>query len=237
MKRFYSLVAAVMLFSALQAQEFKIRGLESIGYDLVVTYDLSDTVPNRTYTINLYSSSDNFVTPLSHVSGDIGLEVKPGSNRKITWNANKDLAPEFQGKVSLEVRGRVYIPFVRINQLAAVYKRNKTNKITWVGGRGNTVLNFELLRGDKFVTVFPNIANVGSYNFRLDNGVKPGKNYRFRITDAKNKDDIVYSPAFAVKRKVPLLVKVIPILGIAAAVSTLGGSKTDNTLPDPALHP
>jgi hypothetical protein len=71
--------------------------------------------------------------------------------------------------------------------------------------------------GEK-VTSFPNIANVGHYTLTIPSSVKPGKGYSFKITDTKNKDQIVNTSTFAVKRKIPLLLKAVPVVLVGGLV-------------------
>jgi hypothetical protein len=98
-------------------------------------------------------------------------------------------------------------------------------------------LNFDLYNGEKKVHTFPNLANVGHYSFEFPPHIKPNKNYRFRISDTKNKEEVIYTEPFKIKRKIPLLLKVIPTLAIGyAAYFFLQGGKEapgDNGLADP----
>ncbi|MFM8349175.1 MAG: hypothetical protein ACKOAR_14125 [Bacteroidota bacterium] len=210
------LLAALLCTSAAQAQQFVIDRMEQAGDDLIIHYNLSDSVSGRSYTVNLYSSTDSYINPLTKVTGDLGLEVKPGGNRQIIWHAREELGATFRGAVSLEVRGKVYIPFVKMDGLKDYrrFKLRKTYRITWTGGRENQVLNFDLYKGERKVSTFDNIANVGRYDLRFDN-VKPGRGYRFRISDVRNKDELVITDTFALRRKVPLLLKMVPLAAIA----------------------
>lgn len=216
------------------AQNFSIVKIERTGGSVILHYSLADTVSRRTYTINVYSSNDDFTNPLTKVSGDVGLEVSPGPNRKIVWDAVAELGSDFSGDVALEVRGKVFVPFIRLDGFDEYkkFKRNKVYNITWTGGRGNNVLNFDLYHGERKVTTYPNIANVGHYSLRFSK-VKSGKNYRLKVTDSKNKDDVVYSEPFRIKAKVPLLVKVLPLIGVGYLITTLGGEKGLPEIGDP----
>jgi hypothetical protein len=223
--------------TAVNAQEFSIKRLELDGDKVNLYYDLLDSIKGRTYTIDLYSSKDNFVSRLEKVSGDIGLEVKPGSNHKLTWNAKEELGSAFDGKVGFEVRGHVYIPFVRLEGLNKVYKRGKDYPFTWRGGTQQNILNFDLYNGDEKIYPFSNIANVGQTTINLPTSVKPGKNYYFKITDTKNKDQIVNSSYFSVKRKVPFLLKVIPFAAaIGISYNAILDKNENQDIPDP-LNP
>ena len=193
-----------------------------------------DLTESRRYTIDLYSSSDNFISKLEKVSGDIGLEVKPGGNHKIIWKAKDELGASFEGKVGLEVRGRIYIPFVRIEGLNKIFKRGKEYPLSWTGGTQQNILNFDLYKGDEKIYPFSNIANVGQTALKIPTSVKPGKNYYFKITDSKNKDQMVNTSPFKIKRKTPLLIKILPILVVGGVATTLGGgSSGSKEIPDP----
>jgi hypothetical protein len=210
------------------AQVFTITKTERQGDNLILYYDLLDSISNRAYTINVYSSADNYINPLSKVSGDVGLEVKPGGNRKIIWRAKEELGPDFAGDLALEVRGKIYIPFVKLDGFNDYknFKRLRNYKITWTGGRGNSVLNFDLYRGEKKIASFPNIANVGQYTVKFEGNIRPGNNYKLKVADAKNKDDVVWTDNFKIRRKTPLLLKVIPLLGLGYLATTLAGSSS-----------
>jgi hypothetical protein len=218
------------------AQKFTIKRVELANQQVIVHYDLTDDVTGRSYTLNVYGSHDNYLNPLQKITGDVGLEVKPGLNKKIIWDPKGELGESYQGSVALEIRGRLYIPFVRFTGFEEyrVLKRGKPYQLTWSGGTQQNILNFDLYKGDKKVAAFTNIANVGNYKLTLPTDTKPGKNYRFKISDTKNKDEVVYTGAFAVKRKTPLLLKVLPVLALGYLAATLGGgSDGPAEIPDP----
>lgn len=225
---------ALALTTSVSAQKFTIKRVEVAGDVVNLYYDLVDTIASRTYTISVFSSRDNYISPLTKVTGDQGLEVKPGGNKKITWKAKEELGADFEGKVGLEVRGRLYIPFVRLDGLNKTFKRTRPTEITWTGGTQQNILNFDLYKGDEKITSFPNIANVGHYTMTIPMSVKPGKGYRFKITDSKNKDQIVYSQPFAVQSKVPLVLKVIPVALVGAGIYLIiSKNKGRENIPDP----
>jgi len=227
---------ALLTSLTVMSQTFSIKRLEVAGDKINLYYDLVDSVSSRTYTIALYSSHDNFVLPVQKANGDLGLEVKPGRNKKIVWNAKEELGAGFDGKVGLEVRGRLYIPFVRLEGLNKKLKRLTPTEITWSGGTQQNILNFDLYRGEERVTRFANIANVGHYILTIPTTVKPGKGYRFKITDTRNKDQIVNSAPFKVKRKIPLLMKAIPValIGVGTYL-VVSGNKGRREIPDPTI--
>jgi len=213
----------LIVTTSLQAQEFTIRKVEFTPETIVLHYDLLDTAKGHTYTISVYSSTNNFNTALQKVKGDVGMEVRPGYNKKIAWSSKEELGSTFKGDVELEIRGRVYVPFIKFDgfQEEQVIKRGKVRTITWSGGTTRNLLNFNLYRKgkeeDEYIDVIPNIPNTGSYDMIIPKSVKPGKGYYFLINDSKNKDQAIRTQPFQVKRKVPLSLTLAPVIAVGAA--------------------
>lgn len=220
----------------LPGQDLSIKKIEVDGEKVYATYDLIDSTLERTYTINLYSSRDNFITPLKNIKGDWGLEVPTGSNKVIEWNAREELGADFNDKVSLELRAKVYVPFIRMDGFSDKQKfvRGRTYEILWRGGRPQNVLNFDLYKGETKVHTFSNIANEGKYSLIFPIRTKPGKDYHFRISDNKNRDEVVNTGTFRIAPKIPLAYKFIPVVGVGAVIYILkiNQKDCDGCLPD-----
>lgn len=202
------------------AQDILIKRVELENEKVYLFYQLKDTTRGRNYTVNLYSSRDNFINPFQKLQGDAGLEVVPGDERKIEVNIKEEFGEGFEGKVAFELRAKVYIPFIRLDGFNDYkkFKRGKPYEIHWSGGRPQNVLNFELYRGENKITAFTNIANAGKYNLVFSPDTKPGSNYRFRISDSKNRDEVVNTGTFTIARKVPLLLKVVPAVAVGSVL-------------------
>src|SRR5271154_934813 len=99
MRGFILLFIAFIFFSKASAQNVTIRNIELAGEKVVVHYDLDDNDPNHEYLLSLYSSRDNFASPLTKVTGDIGPEVKPGTGKRVEWNVLQELGA-FKGRIS-----------------------------------------------------------------------------------------------------------------------------------------
>ena len=217
-KKFILLTLVAGGIQQITAQEFTIKQVELGSDGVIIFYDLKDTTRNRLYSVNVFTSRDNFLNPLLKVKGDAGLEVKPGLNRRIIWDT-KEFGPTFRGDVEIEIRGKVYIPFVRFNNLYKSIKRAKATTLTWTGGTRQNILNFSLYNNDdELVTVIPNVANAGSYDITIPKSVKPGSAYYFIVSDSKNKDQMMKTSSFDVKRKVKLIYKILPGLLIGGAI-------------------
>lgn len=231
-----TVILLVVISPAAQAQVLDVTRVELKGDRIVINYSLKDTVEGRTFIVNLYSSRDNYINPLSRLDGDHGMEVKGGNNKTITWSAKQELGEQFHGAVSIEVRARVYIPFIRFDDFQTI-KRGKPKEVTWRGGTRQNILNFELYnkKGEK-VHVIPNITNAGHTSLFIPVDIKPGKDYRFRIVDGKNKDQVVNTEPFTIKRKTPLLLLALPVAAVGGAVMFAGGKDSPpgiGQIPDP----
>ena len=215
-----------LFFSCLKnltAQEVKITKVElNDQYDVVIHYDLVDDQTERRYTLKLYLSLDDYIQPVENVEGDIGVNIPVGGNKMVIWHAGDELDPDFAGEIAIELKGQQYIPFITLDGFDdfKVLKRTKTYEITWSGGREDNVMNFELYRGDVKEFVFPNIANVGNYPMKVPGSIKPADNYRLKVVDTENQDEVIFSQQFSVIRKVPLVLKVT---GTAIIAGVAGG--------------
>jgi len=234
------LTLCVFSFSLIRAQTVTIKKVELAGEKILVYYDLEDSNPNNEYKLDLYASKDNFIAPLTKVKGNVGTEVKPGIDHKIEWNIIEEYGP-YKGKISLEIKGKVYIPFVKLQNFnsSKAYKRGSNNNLGWKPGNNNPI-NIELFKGGQRISGDMNMPNNGSHTLYIPSKAKPGKDYRLKITDSRNSEDVIYTNYFRVKPKVPLLVKLLPVLAIGGAVSTLGGGggttdPVDETLPLPGF--
>jgi len=188
-------------------QEFSIKKLELLNDGVALHYDLVDTTKDRTYTVYLYSSVDKFISPLAKVSGDAGLQVRPGLNKKIVWSTREEYGPTFSGDLELEIRGHLYVAFLRMEKFNEVQKRKRSFLVKWSGGSKQNILNFQLYRADgKLGDTYANVANTGETKIEIPTSVKPGKGYYFRVSDSKNKDQMIQSQTFEIRRKYPLAV-------------------------------
>jgi hypothetical protein len=233
-------IASVMFFRSYSQTVF-IKEIELIGEKVVVHYDLEDNNPNNQYQVTLYASKDKYSAPLTKVTGDVGSEVNPGIGRRIEWNLMQEYGA-YKGKLSLEIRGKVFVPFVKLKNFDTkkIYKRGKNYEMAWRPGNTNPI-HIQLYKGSEKVSGELNHPNSGSGTLTIGSKVKPGKDYRLKISDSKKSDEIIYTDFFVVKPKIPLVLKAVPVLGVAALFAILigngGGGNEGNTSKDPIIDP
>lgn len=236
------LLLLILLVSTFQiyAQEVRIKKVEiQTNGDIVVSYNLLDDQLDRKYALYLYASTDNYIQPLEKVTGDVGVNLAVGENKQITWHAKEELGDGFKGSIALELKGNIYIPFITLDGFDdyKVLKRGKSYDITWTGGRGDNILNFELYQGDEKIVVFEERPNVGNTSMTIPKDVKPGT-YRFKISDSRNRDEVVFTGDFIVKRKIPLVATIgvgVVVVGGAILLIEMLSNNEEEKMGDPPL--
>ena len=231
MRRISPLFLVCVFGTCAFAQTVTINKVELAGDKVIVYYKLENSNPSTNFLLNLYGSNDNFTTPLTKVTGDIGVEVKPGLNKKVEWNLRQEYG-NYKGKLALEIRGKVYTPFVKLQNftVASAYKRGKTHEVIWAPGNTDPI-NIELFKGNERVAGSMSQPNSGAFGLAIPGNAKTGADYRLKISSAKNTDEVIYSSYFKVKPKTPFLIKALVPLAIAGgAIAFLGGgSKKEST--------
>jgi hypothetical protein len=225
------------------AQQIEVDRIDVRGNKVIVWYNLQDANYNRKYEISLFSSLDGYTTALTKVKGDVGKDVKSGTEKKITWDIIAELGA-FKGNLTFKITGKVQAPFVNISEFkeGRVYKRGKKYPIVWSSGNIDGKVNIELFKNNEQIWDVKNLPNDGKYNWLVPSGAKKSNTYRLKFTNSEDANDFVYTSTFTIKPRTPFIVKAgaFAVIGAAAAViigGKSGGSPSNNTLPDPPSTP
>ena len=239
MKRILILLVVMVVSTILFAQQVSISKVELIGNKVVITYELEDSNPHHEYLVKLYGSKDNFANPLTKVSGDVGAGVKAGRTKTIEWKITEEYGG-YKGKLSLEIRGRVFIPVVKLegSGMKTAYKRGKSYQIVWHSGDPHGQVNVELYKRNERISGERNLANNGHFAWHVPPKTKTGEDYHLRFSSTKNHDEVVNSKPFKIAPKIPLVVKILPLAVISGALLFIGGgggSSEGGGIPNPPL--
>lgn len=232
MMKVLTILILSILTTNILGQRLDIDWIEVIGNKVKVHYLLEDPNPNHQYLINLFSSQDNFTSALSKVTGDVGTEIRPGKEKMIIWDITNEL-PSFKGNLTFEIRGRVFVPFVKLTQFESgkIYKRGKNYPLNWTSGNLSGQVNIELFKGQERIPVENNVPNVGKYQWHLISGLKKGNDYRLKFTNSKDRNDFIYSDPFSIKPKMPLMLKVLGLTSIGAGIFFVAGVTGESSIP------
>jgi hypothetical protein len=234
-----SLLGAILFANQVEAQVFEIKKIDQASNEITIFYDLEDTGKPSPYFIQLFSSKDNFTNPLVNVRGDVGIGIVAGINRKIIWNMRSDLGDSFIGDIQLEVRGKVYVPFIKLNQIGKnnMIKRATKTSLVWGGEINNKELIFDLYLNDERIQTIPSIANNGKATIVISSKVKPGNSYYFRISEVGNPEHEINTDEFAIKKRFPLIVKLAPAAIVGVVVILLLPDKPGDSVGSPLPPP
>ncbi|NJN28020.1 MAG: hypothetical protein HC819_19630 [Cyclobacteriaceae bacterium] len=159
----------------------------------------------------------------------------------IYWDAQQELG-NFKGDFSLKIRGSKYIPFVtfkNINENFAI-KRGQSFDIHWETPAKTREVKLNILRYGVPVDEAQIISNTGKHTWDIPDRLPAGKGYAIQIADAENTMHEETSLTFAVRRKIPLGYKIIPVAAVAGATLILlsdNGSNNKSGIPEPPSPP
>lgn len=95
-----------MVCSYSSAQTIKNIQASQDGDKIQIVYDL-DNIEPKDFFVRAYASNDggkNFNIGISDATGDVNRFVKPGQQKKITWNAMNEIG-EYQGVMRFKIIG------------------------------------------------------------------------------------------------------------------------------------
>ncbi len=240
MKRFLLLLFCFIAEIAF-GQEMQIDRIDVRGNKIIIWYDLKDPNADRKYAINIFSSLDGFTAPLAKVKGDVGMDIKPGADKKITWDIIAELGA-FKGNLIFKIIGNVQAPFVNLAEFkeGLVFKRGRNYPITWASGNKDGKVNIELYKNKELVWSIENLPNNGKYDWAIPEKAKSSKHYRLKFTNAVDPNDFLFTSSFTIKPRTPMILKAGAVLVLGAGATILGGksgNSYNNSLADPPSTP
>ncbi len=219
------------------AQSIENIRVESAGDKVLVQYDLKHDNPSEKFQVKIYSSANGFSDPLMMTKGDVGDRVTPGNNKQIVWYARQELG-EFKGEVTVEIRlFESKTSFYILNPYARTsVKRASVLQLNWSGGLVDDKLEIDLYKdGKRLRSIGSNIENTGDLKWTIPQDIKPGSKYQVKLQSSEDPTINAFSGNFSIKRKIPLLAKIGPIVLIGAIVGIIVSQqeKVKEDLPKP----
>ena len=202
------------------AQSIDNINVQVSGDKVVINYDLKHDNPSEKFQLKIYSSANGFSDHLIMVKGDVGDRIIPGKNKQIVWYARQELG-EFKGEVTMEIRlFESKTSFYILNPYARTsVKRASELQLNWSGGLVNDKLEIDLYKdGKRLRSIGNNIENTGDLKWTILSDIKPGSKYQVKLQSSEDPTINAFSGNFSIKRKVPLLAKIGPIILVGAIV-------------------
>lgn len=231
MKKLYFLGLGLILFNAsINAQSITNVQASLSGNKVIIAYDLLASDKGQKFNIVIKNSSDNFVSILKEVTGDVGANQSAGIGKRIMWDARKELGM-FKGNISFEITATVTFTPLKFVQPStdASLKIGKPYTVKWIGGTLDRNLKLELLKNNSQVMDMGNIDNTGSYTWNVPKTMQKGEKFQFKLLDPTMPNDAILSAEFKLK-KVPILIYAgagAVAVGVLVAVLAGGGGSED----------
>lgn len=225
------------------AQEIRNVDVRLERDNVIITFDLSpkESVKER-FDIEIYSSRDNYQTPVKVSEGNT-KDVRPGNALQYIINA-KEHFTGYQGELDFDVRATLtFSPVTFIEPYQDMtYKKGDFVRVAWRGGFTNDNYAISLYKGDNKVSYINSIVKTNDYLWNMPKGTKAGK-YHFQLESNSSKELTAKSYEFVIKRKIPIAIKILPIVAAGVGVYFLtsgGGSESGGAtyaLPNPPDPP
>ena len=229
----------LLIGESLNAQQ--VANIEATQLDdqtVRVSYDLQGELPGQLFTVRLFSSANNFQLPLIFVTGDVGEEITAGNGKTIDWDISQELVA-FEGDLTFEVRALITFSPIEVTAPAqGSMRRGTTHDISWLGSNLSEYVDIELFRDDKKVRTIARTQNDGSFSWTIPIDVKPGQGYTVKVSSTSS-TQFDQGGYFSIRRKVPLVLKALPVALIVPAIVILtdGGESRPEILPGPPDTP
>ncbi len=217
----------------MNAQDFTITETKREGSKMIFYYNIDGGNKSNQYSVKLLSSKDGYTNALINVTGDIGQEVKPGGTKKIIVDIQQEFGEDFDESINFQIVGTVYKPFIKLSTSYKTMRRGKAYLFSWTGGLDDEIINIELIKENKIISKVASINNTQRYQLKLPMGSKLGSKYKLRLFSSTDESRILYTEEFSIKRKIPLVAKVLPAFVIGAVYVVISQPKKINKLPDP----
>jgi hypothetical protein len=226
--RLLLLTVCCLPFLAL-SQTFENVRATSLGNKVAITYDLVAPQNDQPYAVEIYGSHNNYTSPIRLLTGDVGNNVLPGRSKRAEWDVLSELKT-FKGDITFEVRGRPVVVKLNFKSPTAggSVRRGKSTSVQWFGGTPQQQVKLELLKNGQVVSSLGERTNTGSYEWVVPKDMEKGDGFSLKLTSGQ---ETVNSGTFSVKSKVPLALKIAPVLVAGGVVAVLMSGKDDPDTP------
>lgn len=226
----------ILLFACFQLSAQRLENIKAEpvggGETVIITYDITGAPADQKFKVSVYSSHNNYSTPLSLVSGDV-TEVTPGTGKRIVWNARSEMV-EFTGDITFELRADPIVQALTVKTPSGV-KKGKTATINYTGVNAGDNAKLELIRSGIVVNLIGTTNEPSKYSWHVPIDVDKGSDYQIRLTAGGR---VVTSGNFAIKQKIKPIWIIIPAAVVTGVVVFLlvkpkKSSSKNNDLPTP----
>lgn len=222
----------ILLFFWSEVRAQKVDNIR-IAYEeniVLIYYDLLPDADSLNADIEVYSSADNFKTPLQYVSGRVGKNIRPSYNNVIIWKAVEEYPDNDFKTLTILIKAKPIIPPYQFTFPAfQICRKGKKYLITWEGGRKSDLVQL-FLKGNKVKnTLLVEQPNTGSYLWKVSTKL-PKDNYRLSL---QTTSEAVDSEPFQITKSRPFWIVVPATLGGLIILYVINNNEKESPLPLP----
>ncbi len=203
-------------------------GLSTDQQSIIILYNLVAEVNNETFNIIPYVVFPDSTTRIFHVTGDVGIGITPGTNKKILWDFNTEI-DFFVGTVSFLITPKYVFP---ISNDHSKMKRGKTYNHRLPDGLSK---NYKLFLYNYKKELIEVDLPFQFYDDRLEisfpRKTRPRK-YQL-LLKSNTSEEVIYTRPFKIKRKVPLFTYALPVIAFGAYYAYTTATEVTRNLPEP----
>ena len=176
---------------------------------------------------SIENKSDEF---LNSDNQNGSLDITEGSieeNSKMELIIESDPGDESQGTAEITFLAPI---------TDSKYKRGNSIQVRWTGGNPDDEYALDLFDGRFHYRHVGELKNSGTYPWIIPMDVKPGKEYKFKLTNTDDFGEFAFSQTFVIKRRVPVAVWIVPgalVVGGAVYMLFFYGEDEISDLPAP----
>ena len=130
------LISFLFLYSSCLAQQAKITSVKPnyLEKNIEIKYIINEKISGTKYLVEVYSSIDDYSSPLYGTKGNIGNNIQAGKH-SIKWNYYDDVST-YISVVTVKIKlTEQFVPVVWKSQsIPKIQKLNKTYELQWEGG-------------------------------------------------------------------------------------------------------
>jgi hypothetical protein len=192
-----------------------------VGDNLQVTYAMSGLSMGQKFDVELYSSIDNYSSPLADemIVGDLGKDIPLKSSNLITIGDPLETLGAITGDLNFKIKTTLIYNPVSVTLPATFFKQKRKKKFNtvWTGGLSGELVNFDLYRDNQLILDdFHTTVNTRSTEFKFPKQAT-GPGYTMMMQFESLNQDVVL-PDFEVKRKKSIFKRFFNLTLLALAV-------------------
>lgn len=233
------LIGLLTVISVAQAQKVENAAAQIVEEDLIITFDLMPKESiHELYQITIMAHFGNVTKEMQVKEGSLS-DVRPGNRLQFVFSGEENFK-NIKGEVDFSITAKMTFSPIRFisPEKNGSGKKGKPMDIKWKGGLEEDNYSIDLLRKGQLVSTIETQIEPPAHIWDIPKSTKAGSKYKFMLKSNTNPAQSIISGEFRIKRKIPLVVKVLPaavLIGVGYILlkDSGSGSEGGDSFPNP----